>query len=101
MAMNPFIFPSQAAAAEPMPRSCYANSGAAGVIVTAAALMSRVQLVVERITSLEHFEALVEQGVVDEVTGTHARLHFMRLGHVQPLDVILPAVEVGPKKGSA
>lgn len=97
---EPFIFAGSASPANAT--SCYSYSGEAGVLVTASALMTRVQLVVERFTSLAHFQVLVEQGVVDALAREFAELHFlMRCTRGQPLDVILPAVEVGPKRGSA
>jgi hypothetical protein len=88
---------------KPGPSSCYTVSGEAGVLVLRSALMSRVQLVVERYTSLEHFEGvLVEQGLItqESVARQLGRQHFA-LRSALPLDVILPAVEVGSKKGSA
>lgn len=96
--IGPFLGPPVGAAA-PAIESCYTSSGAAGVLVLRSALMTRVQLVVERYTSLEHFDGvLVEQGLVDEQEQIYARHHFM-LRPNQPLDVILPVVDVGPKKG--
>jgi len=100
--IGPFIKPGPPVTPQPEAVSCYTISGAAGVLILRSALMTRVQLVVERYNNLEHFEGvLLEQKLIGEESEERllAHQHFARLD--LPLDVILPAVEVGPKKGSA
>lgn len=98
---EPFVGVQVSAVAEPCPASCYTSSGEAGVLVLRFALMTRVQLAVERFINLEHFEGvLLEQHLLGEREQQLARQHFAHYPGA-PLDVILPAVDVGPKKGSA